>query len=109
MADMVRAKILESATKCVCHDRDIQYGDPRGSFSEIAIRWSHFLSEITGKPIGLNEYDVAMMMVEFKMARITTSKGSSEDSFVDACGYLALAAELYESENKVKDDVRTDN
>ena len=108
MAEMRRAKILESAIKCVCHDRDIQYGDPRGSFSEIAMRWSHYLSEALEKPIALNEFDVAMMMAEFKLARISTSKGKSEDSYIDACGYLALAAELYEEENKVNDDVGTD-
>lgn len=88
-----RKEILESAIGCVCGDRDEQYGDPNGSFKEIARRWSHYLTAKNGM-ILVTPYDVAMMMAEFKMARIVTSDGNSEDSFVDACGYLSIAGEL---------------
>ena len=37
--------------------------------------------------------DVAVMMALLKIARIKTGK-FKEDRFVDACGYLACAAEL---------------
>ena len=107
---MKRGDILDVAKRAVCGDRDEQYGNPHGSFAEIAVRWSHYLSEILDRPIGLTEHDVAMMMVEFKMARLTTSKGKSEDSYVDACGYLSIASELFDIENKVaNNDIRTDN
>ena len=99
MAEQKRAAILESAKRCICNDRDIQYGSPKGSFREIAQRWSHYLKKTTGHLITLNEHDVAIMMTEFKIARIMTSKGKSEDSYVDACGYLAIAGELSSEKN----------
>ena len=93
-----RGLVLETARSLVIGNRDQQYGNPRGSFAEIALRWNHYLSGVTGMQIGITEHDVAMMMAEFKLARIMTSKGKSEDSYIDACGYLAIAAELYEDE-----------
>ncbi len=99
MAEQKRAEILGKARSCVCGDRDEQYGNPRGSFEEIAIRWSHYLTERTGCLIGINEHDVAIMMAEFKISRIMTSHGKSEDSYVDACGYLAIAGELASEKN----------
>ena len=99
MAEQKRAEILERAKRCICNDRDIQYGSPRGSFAEIAMRWSHYLTERNEVLIGINEHDVAIMMAEFKIARIMTSNGKSEDSYVDACGYLAIAGELSSEEN----------
>lgn len=38
-----RQKILEDAIKCVCHDRNAQYGSPERSFAEIAEVWSWYL------------------------------------------------------------------
>ena len=99
MAEQKRAEILESARRCICNDRDIQYGSPKGSFDEIAHRWSHYLTRQTGNLISLDEHDVAIMMAEFKISRIMTSKGKSEDSYVDACGYLAIAGELASEQN----------
>lgn len=99
MVEMKRAEILESAIKCICNDRDIQYGSPKGSFEEIANRWSHYLTKVTGHLIALDEHDVAIMMTEFKISRIMTSHGKSEDSYVDACGYLAIAGELASEKN----------
>lgn len=99
MAEQKRGQILEVAAKCICGDRDERYGSPRGSFAEIAMRWSHYLTERNGVLIGINEHDVAIMMAEFKIARIMTSKGKSEDSYVDACGYLAIAGELASEKN----------
>ena len=99
MAEQKRAEILWKARLCVCGDRDERYGSPRGSFAEIAMRWSHYLTERNGVLIGINEHDVAIMMAEFKIARIMTSNGKSEDSYVDACGYLAIAGELASEKN----------
>lgn len=99
MAEQKRAEILESAKRCICNDRDIQYGSPKGSFGEIAHRWSHYLTEQTKQIIILDEHDVAVMMAEFKISRIMTSHGKSEDSYVDACGYLAIAGELSSEKN----------
>lgn len=91
---MNRGDILENAHKCVCGDRDEQYGNPNGSFKEIASRWEHYLTSKMGFKIPVTPHDVAMMMTEFKLSRIVTSGGKSGDSFVDGCGYLAIAGEL---------------
>ena len=99
MAEQKRRLILAEAVKCVCGDRDERYGSPKGSFEEIAFRWSHYLSRTSGHTILLDEHDVAIMMTEFKISRIMTSHGKSEDSYVDACGYLAIAGELSSEEN----------
>lgn len=99
MAIQKRREILAEAVKCVCGDRDERYGSPKGSFEEIAFRWSHYLSRTSGHTIILDEHDVAIMMTEFKISRIMTSNGKSEDSYVDACGYLAIAGELASEKN----------
>ena len=99
MAEQKRAEILDAAKRCVVGDRDSQYGSPKGSFDEIAHRWSHYLTRQTGHLISLDEHDVAIMMAEFKISRIMTSHGKSEDSYVDACGYLAIAGELASEKN----------
>lgn len=99
MGEQKRAQILEKARLCVCGDRDEQYGSPKGSFEEIALRWSHYLTRVTGHLIALDEHDVAIMMTEFKISRIMTSHGKSEDSYIDACGYLAIAGELASEKN----------
>lgn len=38
--------------------------------------------------------DVAIMMTLFKLGRITTAGESTPDSFVDCCGYAAIAGEM---------------
>lgn len=86
-----RARILDAAKECVCKNRQEQYGDVESNFAMIADLWSVYLGfEIT--PV-----DVGMMMTLLKIARI---KGGTfkEDSFVDACGYIACAAELAKGE-----------
>lgn len=44
-------------------------------------------------PEPLSPEDVGLMMALFKIARIQTGS-FKEDSFVDACGYLACAGEI---------------
>ena len=86
MATDERAIILDEAKKCVCADRDIQYGTPENSFAEIAKLWSAYLDkEITA-------HDVGIMMCIFKIARIKTGH-VKRDNYVDAAGYIACAGE----------------
>ena len=88
---MTRAETLDAAKACVCQNREEEYGSPENSFGLIADLWQVYL----GVPISLS--DVGMMMTLLKIARI---KGGTfkEDSFVDACGYIACAAELAKGE-----------
>ena len=83
---MRRAEILEQAQKCVCGDREQDYGSPENNFALIARLWREYLD--TDKPI--TAHDVAVMMALLKIARIATGR-QKDDSYVDACGYLACA------------------
>lgn len=84
---MTRAEVLQAAEKCVCGDRDEQYGNPEDSFTVIADLWGAYRDEHY-KP-----HDVAMMLALMKIARIVTGV-QKEDSYVDAAGYLACAGEI---------------
>ena len=84
---MKRKEILENAIKCVCGDRDEQYGSPENSFEEIAKLWSAYLD------LEVSSVDVAVMMALFKIARIKTGV-QKDDSWIDAAGYLACGGEI---------------
>lgn len=91
-----RAEILDAAKKIVTGDREQQYGKPEDNFAVIARFWEVYLSERCvsgGSDVTLNPDDVAMLMALMKVARIMTGT-FKEDSYVDACGYLACAAEI---------------
>ena len=84
---ITRKSILENAIKCVCGDRDEQYGSPEDNFAKIAQYWSVYLGE------EINAVDVACMMSLFKIARIQTGT-CTFDSFVDLAGYAACGGEI---------------
>lgn len=90
---MTRKEILDQTTQCVCTDREEQYGSPEDSFKQIASLWTIYLG------LEVNELDVALMMALLKFARIMNGR-FKEDSFVDACGYLACAGEIASKEAK---------
>ena len=84
---ITRKSILENAIKCVCGDRDEQYGSPEDNFAKIAQYWSVYLGE------EINAVDVACMMSLFKIARIQTGT-CTFDSFVDLAGYATCGGEI---------------
>jgi hypothetical protein len=91
-----RAEILDVAKKIVTGDREKQYGKPEDNFAVIARFWEVYLSERCvsgGAEVTLNPDDVAMLMALMKVARIMTGTFKG-DSYIDACGYLACAAEI---------------
>lgn len=92
-----RAEILEAAKKCVCQDRNDQYGDPEDSFNLIAKFWSDYLcmtyfGDDEEYPI-VEAKDVAAMMALLKIARIAGGSAKA-DNWVDLCGYGACGGEL---------------
>ena len=84
---MKRQETLEAAIKCVCGERQDQYGTPEDNFGTIANLWTAYL----GYPV--SAVDVAMMISLLKIARIKTGT-ATEDSFVDLAGYAACGAEI---------------
>ena len=92
---MTREEILNAAKQCVCHDRNEQYGEPENNFAVIARFWQEYIFGATGKTFNLTAFDVANMMVLFKVARAATAGvNANADSFVDMAGYAACGGEI---------------
>lgn len=99
---MERAEILEQARKCVCGDREQDYGSPEDSFQLIADLWVPYLKKkcvSRGADVSIAPEDVAVLLALLKVARIGTGNGKS-DNWVDLAGYAACGGEL---EGKVND------
>lgn len=93
---MGRKEILEAATRCVCGDREQDYGTPEKNFELIGELWAQYLKTKCVSPeadVCINGEDVATLMCLFKIARIATGRGKA-DSFIDLAGYAACAGEL---------------
>lgn len=96
-----RETILEEAKRCICQDRQNQYGSPEDSFMTIAALWEVYLEAKKGMIINLKRDDVAVMMVLLKIAR-TIGHTHHPDNYIDMAGYAALAAELAQNELEIK-------
>lgn len=104
-ASTSRSDILDQAKKCVCGQREQDYGTPESNFQLIADLWTDYLYPTLGYPkkdaYGIKSEDVAMMMALMKIARIRNGGGSG-DSFVDLAGYAACGGEIWHGQ-KAKD------
>lgn len=87
-----RTHVLETANNLITGNREQDYGRPKLNFQNIADRWSQHVG------VPLEGYQVALMMADLKLARMATTGLPHADSFIDICGYAALAAELSDDE-----------
>ena len=86
---MTRKELLEQAANIVTGHRESDYGSPENSFAAIAELWSYWLG------VDVTAYDVGMMMILLKVARIREAQGRpTDDSFVDLAGYAACTSEI---------------
>lgn len=93
---MTRVDILAAAQKCVCGDRDNQYGNPENSFKTIAEFWTSYVKARCVSPgavVDISPVDVAAMMALLKIARITSAEPKA-DNWIDLAGYAACGGEL---------------
>lgn len=94
---MKRNDILDAAQKCVCGQRQLDYGTPENNFGTIANLWSVYLQAANpvgeAKHVKISANDVAMMMALLKIARIATGTGTA-DSYIDLAGYAACGGEI---------------
>ena len=102
---MTRSEVLKEAERCVCGQRQEDYGSPERSFEIIAKLWNVWIGaahpelyRLSGNDI-FTPKDVSMMMALLKVARI--AKGTKSDSYIDLAGYAACAGEL-DTENAKK-------
>lgn len=98
---MTRKEVLEAAEKCVCGQREQDYGSPEDNFGIIANLWNAYLHDNRIEGIKLNAVDVSMMMALLKIARIRSGTATA-DSFVDLAGYAACGGEISDSYNNIK-------
>ena len=98
---MTRTEILAEAEKCVCGQREQDYGSPENNFQSIANLWQDYL-RCTGQKVCIVAKDVAMMMALLKVARIAGDY-ATEDSFIDLAGYAACGGEISTGKTEEKD------
>lgn len=85
---MTRREILDAARRCVCGDREQDYGSPESNFQRIADLWNAYWSTNA-----IRAQDVAAMLALLKIARIR-SGNAKEDNWVDLAGYAACGGEI---------------
>lgn len=90
---MKREEILESAKVCVCTDRNAQYGEPEDNFRLISDLWERHLRG-RGYPVTVTVEDVALMLIEMKVARAITARVTKPDTYIDIAGYAACGGEI---------------
>lgn len=97
---MKRAEILDAAKRCVCGDREQDYGSPENNFKTIASLWNSYLygaglMENRNPDVwkGLKTKDVAAMMALMKIARIASGNAKG-DNWIDLAGYAACGGEI---------------
>ena len=93
---MTREEVLDTAKKCVCGDRELDYGSPEISFRKIASFWEVYLDEKCVSPganITIEPEDVAAMLALMKIARISTGS-DKDDNWIDLAGYAACGGEV---------------
>lgn len=93
---MKASEMLEHAAALVGGQRAQDYGDKTINHQRIADLWNAWLHEsrVSNGPSGdITAYDVAMMMLMVKVARLMHSPGH-QDSHVDIAGYAAILEEI---------------
>ena len=88
-----RQRVLSEAEKCVCGQREQDYGEPEDSFQKIAALWTAYLSNNSIVDTVFSASDVAAMMALLKIARISENP-QHMDSWVDGCGYFSCGGEI---------------
>lgn len=100
-AEVTRKSILQTAEKCVCGNREEDYGSPENNFKTIASLWEVYLkTKCVGEnaDVSISPEDVAVLMILVKIARISSGHAKS-DNWVDIAGYAACGGEI-EGSNK---------
>ena len=88
-----REKVLATAQKCVCGQREHDYGSPEDSFKTIANLWTAYMTGTCGEFVEFSPVDVSVMLGLLKVARIA-SNPKHMDNWVDLAGYAACGGEI---------------
>lgn len=90
-----RQRVLKEAERCVCGNREQDYGTPEESFRAIAQLWEIYIRErmVILTDVCFDPEDVAIMMALLKIARLANNP-EHMDSWVDLAGYAACGGEI---------------
>ena len=105
---MTRPEILDTAKKCVCGDREQDYGSPESNFQTIADLWAVYLQGCGVTIDFLEPHDVAAMLALLKIARIASGHAKA-DNWVDLAGYAACGGEIQSAEDKPATPIITED
>lgn len=87
---------MAAAERCVCGDREQDYGSPENNFRTIANLWMAYMKDkcvSPGADLDILPEDVAVMLALLKIARISSGH-AKEDNWVDLAGYAACGGEI---------------
>ncbi len=102
---MKAGEMLNTAAELVGGQRAIDYGDKTVNHQRIATLWNLWLEEtrigdnFLAEKVHLSAYDVAMMMLLLKIARLMHSPGH-QDSHIDIAGYASILEEIASCQNQ---------
>jgi hypothetical protein len=88
----IRKQVLDRAAKAVLEERNKIYGEPDEDFARIAELWNALGVRIGPEANRMQGHHVSMLMVAFKLSRLTWSP-THEDSWIDVAGYAACGLE----------------
>lgn len=91
---MNAADLLSTAAEIVTGQRALDYGDKTQNHERIAALWNMWLYESKSRSNeAITAYDVSVMMMMVKVARLMHSPGHT-DSHIDIAGYAACMEEI---------------
>ena len=95
---MISEDMLRHAATLVGGQRAKDYGDKTENHQRIADLWNYWLAYKAGGTV-ITAYDVSIMMLLLKVARLMHTPGHS-DSHVDIAGYASIAEEISRTQEK---------
>lgn len=86
-------EVLDRTAQIVLVDRQTEYNQVSKTemHERIALAWTAVLN------VPVSAHDVALCMTQLKVIRAACQPGH-EDSYVDACGYMSIAAEIMDEQ-----------
>lgn len=93
-----REEVIQAVSACVLRDRQNSYGDAEANFTQIATRWSLYLSTRMKQEILITPFDIAAMMCDLKLSRLGTSP-EHLDNWVDLAGYAVCGGGIMKKED----------
>ena len=93
-----KGSILQEAETLITGQRQVDYGDKRENFQRIADGWNMVLKHKMkpGIDISITPEDVALCMMQLKIARLCVSN-SHRDSLLDIAGYVGCYDDIHKS------------